>query len=213
MDIREYNIKSLPYHFVLFYNLPDDKLLMFRNMYEGQAEDNALLTYCYLDEMAGLSYRAVCWATVAEDSSITYHHERQMTTMLILREGGLNCDAYVLEEKDMPYYKDVADEIKEHYGNMKGQTEIHSDDPFSKFRHPSYPKDILAVFLSADKKVEKMWITEMMQNEDGSVQGKLLNEPYNPLIGLHEGDFVTVVPYKDDGGEITPIALLDWMKE
>ncbi len=202
MDIREYNVKSLPYHFVLFYNLPEDKLLIFRNMYQGQPEDNALLTYCYLDEMAGLSYRAICWATVAKDSSITYHHDRKMTTMLILLEGGLNCDAYVFEEKDMPYYKDIADEIKGNYGNMMDQTKIDDDDPFSEFRHPSYPRDILAVFLSSDEKVEKMWVTEMMRNEDGSIQAKLINEPYNLLLGLHEGDFVTIVPYKnDDGGD------------
>ncbi len=212
MDIREYNIKKLPYHFVLFYNLPADKLLTFRSLYQGQENDNALLTYCYLDQQCGLSYRAICWATVFEDNSIKYHHDREMTTMLILREGGLNSDALVFEESDMLFYKHHADHIKEAYGYMPDNTEIHEEVLFDDFRHPSYPNDILVVFLSPDQKVEKMWVTELGKAEDGAIMVKLLNEPMNPLMGVHEGDLVRVIPYDIGDGKQTPVAVLDWMK-
>lgn len=213
MDIREYNIKKLPYHFVLFYDLPEDKLFQFKTIYDGQAGDNALLTYCYLDDMAGLSYRAICWVTIDDEGSVTYHHEREMKTMLILREGGLNCNAAVYEESDMTFFKKYADEIKRAYGYMKEQTTTNGDVLFDDFRHPSYPSDILAVFLSPDKKVEKMWVTETEVEDDGTIIAKLLNEPYNPLIGVHEGDLVKIIPYDMGDGKLTPIALLDWMRE
>jgi hypothetical protein len=135
-----------------------------------------------------------------------------MTTMLILREGGLNSDALVFEESDMLFYKHHADHIKEAYGYMPDNTEIHEEVLFDDFRHPSYPNDILVVFLSPDQKVEKMWVTELGKAEDGAIMVKLLNEPMNPLMGVHEGDLVRVIPYDFVDGKQTPVAVLDWMK-
>ena len=59
MDISGYNPKKLPYHFVLFYNLSSKDMAMYQNILKGKPRDNALLTYCYLDSMCGLSLRAI----------------------------------------------------------------------------------------------------------------------------------------------------------
>lgn len=212
MDIREYNSKKLPYHFVLFYNLPSDKLTVFRKMYQGTEADNALLTYCYLDSMCGLSYKAICWAYVSSSGKVEYHNAREMSVGLTLREGGLECDAVLFDEEDMPQFQEEAENIKKIYGYMVNQTDISDDVPFDEFRHPSYPNDIIVTFLAPDKKVEKIWVTEKERRDDGIIIAKVLNEPYNPLMGIHEGDLVGVFPYEVDEGETIPMALLPWMK-
>ena len=95
---------------------------------------------------------------------------------------------------------------------MVNQTDISDDVPFDEFRHPSYPNDIIVTFLAPDKKVEKIWVTEKERRDDGIIIAKVLNEPYNPLMGIHEGDLVGVFPYEVDEGETIPMALLPWMK-
>jgi hypothetical protein len=213
MDIRLYNTKDLPYHFVLFYNLPEDRVNAFKQTLQGQEDDNALLTYCYLDSQCGLSYHAVCWATVSEDGNIEYKNKREMTAALIIREGGLECDAAVFDEKDMPSLADFADKIKESYGYLEDRTAVSEDILFDEFRHPAYPNDVIAVFIAPDQKVEKMWVTEQSRSEDGGIIAKLLNEPYNNLMGVHEGDLVKILPYDIGDGKQTPVAVLDWMLE
>lgn len=212
MDIREYNSKKLPYHFVLFYNLPENKQIAFKKMYQGTEADNAILTYCYLDSMCGLSYKAICWAYISEKGKIEYHNAREMTVGLTIREGGLECDAIVFEEEDMPLFREEAAQIKDNYGYMKEQTDVNDEVPFDEFRHPSYPKDILVFFFSPDKKLEKIWVTEIRRKSDGSIAAKVLNEPYNPLMGVHEGDIVSVIGQKVEDGQIIPIAILPWMQ-
>lgn len=213
MDIREYNSKNLPYHFVLFYNLPLEKFIMFKKMYEGRTGDNAILTYCYMDSQCGMSFKGICWASVSKDGSIVYHHDRKMTTALTVREGGLECDAAVFEEKDMLLFKQQADEIKQCYGFMPESTSISAEVLFDEFRHPAYPDDILVSFYSPDKKLEKIWVTEQKQSKDGVITGKLLNEPYNALIGLHQGDLVKVISFDIGDGKDTPLAVLPWMSQ
>ena len=213
MDIREYNSKKLPYHFVLFYNLSSDKLTIFRKMYQGTEADNALLTYCYLDSMCGLSYKAICWAYVSDEGKVEYHNARKITVGLTLREGGLECDAALFDEEDMPLFQEKAESIKNIYGHMIEQTNISDEVPFDEFRHPSYPNDILVTFLSPDKNVEKIWVTEKERREDDTIVAKVLNEPYNSLMGIHEGDLVVVFPYEVDEDETIPMALLPWMRK
>ena len=213
MDIREYNPKKLPYHFVLFYNLPIDKQLVFRKMYQGTTADNALLTYCYLDSMCGLSYKAICGAYVSDEGKVEYHNARKMTVGLTLREGGLECDAAIFDEEDMPLFREEAERIKANYGYKKESTNISEDVPFDEYRHPSYPNDILVSFFAPDKKLEKIWVTEQERSRDGVLTAKVLNEPFDSLMGVHEGDTVKVIPYDTGDGKIIPTAVLPWMRD
>ncbi len=212
MDIRAYNTKSLPYHFVLFYNLDEQKMEMYKSSLDGRANDNALLTYCYIDEQCGLSYRAICCAEITEEGHLMFSMSDNVSTMFIFREGGIISDARVFDEDDLPPFKEIADEIKENYGYHKDKIEIKDDRPFDKYRHPSCPNDILVDFIPPEGKTERMWVTEKKKLQDGSIQGILINEPYNPDFGLHEGDAVFVVPHETADGEIIPIALLPWIK-
>lgn len=211
MDIRAYNTKDLPYHFVLFYNLERKDMEMYKKSLVGRPGDNALLTYCYLDTMCGLSYKAICCAEITNEGHLMFSMSDKVTTAIIFREGGIIADAKLFEEDDLPPFKERAEQIKEIYGYHEELIKVNEDKPFDKFRHPSYPKDILVSFFPREGKTEDMWVTEKKILDDGSVQGILINEPFNPDFELHEGDAVLVVPYKTEDGEIIPIAKLPWI--
>ncbi len=211
-DIREYKVKELPYHFVLFYNIPESQANSIKKSLGGRDEDNALLTYCYLDSIAGLSYKAICWAKLNENGRVEYNEPETVDTALTIRESGLLCSAEIINENaaGMDRFQEKVEFIKECYGYHADRIDIDDDIPFDEYRHPGYPNDILVKFFSPDKKLEEMWVREV--SRDGEfIRGTLLNEPYNSLIGLHEGDIVAVIPQKTDDGKIFPMALLPWM--
>lgn len=212
-DIRLYKVKELPYHFVLFHHLPAPNMLMYKKTLDGRDDDNALLTYCYLDSQAGLSYKAICTAELFNDGSVDFNEPEDIDTAMIIREGGLLCAAEIINEgtEGLERFQDDADFIKEHYGYMKDKVEIRSDIPFDDYRHPSYPKDIFAYFFAESKKIEQIWVTEEIRG-DGTVRAILIDEPFNPLMGVHKGDLIDIIPYDIGDGEIVPLALLPWMK-
>ena len=212
MDIREYKVKSLPYHFVLFYNLPESEMITYRVALNGHQEVNSFLTYCYLDTQCGLSYKAICCAKLDGNNYIAFDVPEEITTAMIIREGGIASDAALFEKGGiMERFQHEADEIKEYYGYHKHMVSLDEDDPFSAFRHPAYPKYIQAFFMTPNKEHEKMWVREEEQKEDGSITGVLLNEPYNIEMGVHEGDRVSIISLDKGDGEIIPVAVLSWM--
>ena len=212
MDIREYRVKSLPYHFVLFYNLPESEMTKYRAILSGHQEVNSLLTYCYLDTQCGLSYKAVCCARLDGDEYIAFDVPEKITSAMTIREGGIVCDAAIFDEGGiMARFQREADEVKECYGYHEDMVRLDEDDPFSAFRHPSYPNDIQAFFMAPSKKYENMWVRETNREEDGSITGILLNEPYNSDMGVHKGDTVNVIPVDKGDGNIAPVAVLPWL--
>ncbi len=214
MDIREYNAKSLPYHFVLFYNMPENTMAMYRGLFNGKSGDNALLTYCYLDSMCGLSYKVICCARVYDDETIEFDIPEFVTNGMTIREGGLECDAILLDEGGiMSRFQTEADSIKENYGYFADSLKEDEDVPFASFRHPSYPDDIQVYFFLKERRYEKIWVTEKERKSDGSIIGILINEPYDSEMGVHNGDSVTVIPYDHGDGNIIPVAVLPWMCE
>ena len=134
--------------------------------------------------------------------------------MMIMREGTLECPAEIINEgaEGMESFQKEADSIKDNYGYNEDAVKIHDDIPFDEHRHPAYPNDIMVQFFTPDKKRELMWVREQSR-QGNSVIARLIDDPFNPLIGLHNGDSVEVVPHEFDDGEIIPIAVLPWMKQ
>ena len=131
-----------------------------------------------------------------------------------MREGTLECPAEIINEgaEGMERFQKEADSIKDNYGYLRDRVEIHDDVPFDEHRHPAYPDDIMVQFFTPDKKRELMWVREQSR-QGNSVIGRLIDEPFNPLVGLHNGDSVEVVPHEFDDGEVIPVAVLPWMKQ
>ena len=210
-DIRAYRVKQLPYHFVLFHDIPTARFLMVKKALNAREDDNALLTYCYLDSMAGLSHKAICSARLSKDGTVDYNCSGNITSSLTLREGGLECPAELIDEdaEGMEVFHGKAQSIKKCYGYRKDAVSIRADVPFDEYRHPAYPDDIIVCFYSRDHKLEQMWVREKKRHENG-VTGELLDEPFMKSLGLHKGDTVEVVAYESDG-EVRPTAMLSWI--
>ena len=208
MDIRGYKTKQLPYHYILFYNIPDDKKSYYRGMSPNREGDNAILTYCYLDNFAGLTFEFLCWARLHEDGSVIYR-EASKEIRLKIREGTLECDAYIFPEDTIfEEYDERIKSIKDTYGYNVDAVRMSGEELYVDFRHPSCPKDILTTFIDNENmKIEKMWVTEKCI-EDGVIHGILINEPYSPTFGVHKGNMVEIVPMRDEEGNIIPVAKL-----
>ena len=213
-DIREYNTKELPYHFVLFHHLTMNQLMMLTNSLGEQMTGNAVLTYCYIDKMAGMSYKVICGADLRSDGSVEFHVPDKVTAALTLREGSIECPAIVIDEDDelVERFRDDAELIKENYGYLEDRIEEHEDVMFDEFRHPAYPQDILVTFLARDYKIEKIWVREVASCPEGVV-AMMIDEPYHPMMGVHNGERVIVVPHKLDDGSVIPFAALPWMQD
>ncbi|SDB66642.1 hypothetical protein SAMN02910263_03865 [Butyrivibrio sp. INlla16] len=209
MDIRDYDTALLPYHFVLFFDLPIEKLLIYKILFQGQEEDNALLTYCYVDSNYGISYKAICWVTIQPDGSTVFHRQRRGVCMLTLREGSISCKADVLDEAFMPSYADDAEEIRNNYGCSFPNKERY----YNRFRHPIYSTKVYTIFMTANHKHENIWVDEQCVNDDGSIMASLSEEPQVSQIGLHKGELVHVVIRDVGNGLYAPFAVLDWMKK
>ncbi len=204
MDIREYKVKELPYHYVLFYNIPQEQMESFRLMLSGDKEDNAILTYCYLDSEAGVSYKGLCCCNLTGDK-VRYNLSNHLIG-LTLREGGLECDAIVMDNVAEGYgFQEEAESIKEDYGYFEEKVAIDYNVLFDAYRHPFYPDDMKVRFFKPDGGYEDMWVQAEEATPTG-IMGILLNEPYDEDIPYRCNDYVNVIPKIKDNGEIIPVA-------
>lgn len=231
MDIRAYNTKDLPYRFVLFCNISERDLMVYSAGAPIQRGENSLLTYCYIDKMAGLSFEVVCKASLLPDGSIRFG-EVSKTTSMRIREGGLISDALVFPEGyEMEKYQEVADRVKKYYGYHIDMVHTLEAKRFSHRRHICYPDDIMVYLFGNGIKPEQIWVTEIEQNEcPYSVRrligtelvhntaegrevlecvgaGRLINQPYNPGFGYREGDIVPIYAMPIGRGQEEPIVL------
>ena len=231
MDIRAYNTKDLPYRFVLFCNISAKDLFVYSAGAPVKDGENSLLTYCYIDKQAGLSFEVVCKASILPDGNIRFS-EMSKTTSMKIREGGLISDALVFPEGyEMEKYQDVADRIKEHYGYHIDMVHTLEAKRFSNRRHICYPNDIMVYLFGIGIKAEQIWVTEVGEmfypahikkligtkierttssgNEtmEFAGAGRLINQPYNPMFGYSKGDIIPIFAIPDGCGQEEPIAL------
>ncbi len=67
-------------------------------------------------------------------------------------------------------------------------------------RHPDYPDDLAVLLLKGNNQPEQVWVRGNYLTEH-EIRGELLNEP-NADFGVHYGDSIQIVPYKQDDGRI-----------
>lgn len=213
--ISLYPPKLLPYHFILFCgNIPEDQFEFYKLLFKGGPEDNALLTYCYLDMQCGLSYKLICCAHIDDEGKVSFTANSDVQTGMTIREGGLQGNAIILSEGEgLEQFQKEADFIKECYGYNTDMVKMDECDPFDRFRHPFYESDILVYFTDCDDITEKMWVTEIGKGDSNEILGRLINEPHSKKMGVHEGDIVRVIALFYDSGKATPVAIMPWMVE
>lgn len=228
MDVRQYPTKDLPYHFVLFYNLSREELLKYSLDVPAMPGDNAILTYCYIDRMAGMSFKMVCLARYDRGEIIC--REQSKTIMMTIREGALVSDAVVFPEGGMfAKYQELADRVKENYGYHIDVIEAIEKKSFPDRRHVCYPDDVMVVLYGMGMKPEQIWVSDITEEEypkeirnligtkivhttrDGIEEmkfvgaGRLINEPFDSGYGYRNGSIVPVYSLEGEDGTEIPI--------
>ena len=165
-------------------------------------DDTGVIAYGYIDEQAGLSFQIIKLAAIKENR-ICFRNTIEKT-MLIIRYGSLE-EARFLDlaqtDVDTEQFADFEKMIRENYDTDNPEKEqLRSFTFLDSSRHPEYPDDLAVLLLHEDHEPEQVWVRgdHLTENE---ICGRLLNEP-NADFGVHYGDSIQIIPYKQDDGSI-----------
>ena len=103
------------------------------------------------------------------------------------------------DDFDLEYYKDFA-EVVNHYSENEAIETLRSIKILDNSREKDYPDDIKVEFIKKGFKIEDMWVRYENIDEEGLIEGKLLNKPFQDL-GIDAGDTVKVFPYRPNENE------------
>ena len=102
---------------------------------------------------------------------------------------------------DTEQFADFEQMIREHYDTDNPEKEQLRELAFlDSSRHPEYPDDLAVLLLHEDHQPEQVWVRGDHLTEK-EIRGTLLNEP-NADFGVHHGDSIQIIPYKQDDGSI-----------
>ena len=169
-------------------------------------DDTGAIAYGYIDEQAGLSFQIVKVAAI-KDNHICFRDSIEKA-MLIMRYGSLKNARFVdLAQTDVDTKQFAAFEqmIREHYDTDNQEKEhLRKLSFLDSSRHPNYPDDLAVLLLHENHQPEQVWVRgdHLTENE---IRGTLLNEP-NADFGVHHGDSIQIIPYKQDDGSIVCVS-------
>jgi hypothetical protein len=171
--------------------------------------DLGVIAYGYIDEEAGLSFQIVDFAAIKDDGISLYGKNND--SLMIVRFGSLKDSRYMTldsDDIDLEQYRDFEKMINEGYAtDNQDKEQIRSFAFLDSCRHPEFPDDIAVILLKGDNKPERVWVRGN-QLTDQAIMGELLNEPNNDF-GVHLGDSIRIVPYKQEDGNIVCVSPQD----
>ena len=169
-------------------------------------DDTGAIAYGYIDEQAGLSFQIVKVAAI-KDNHICFRDSIEKA-MLIMRYGSLEKARFIdlaQTDVDTKQFADFEQMIRENYDTDNPEKEQLRELAFlDSCRHPDYPDDLAVLLLHEDHQPEQVWVRgdHLTENE---IRGTLLNEP-NADFGVHHGDSIQIIPYKQDDGSIVCVS-------
>lgn len=167
----------------------------------GSADFPDALAYGYIDHQAGLSMQVLCSARRAGSK---IERRRDLNEhRLIIRSGGTGERlAAQVVDSSLSEFSDRIEQIEEIYGpDDESLRDVRRSADIDPLRNPEYPDDIRAYLLKQGVKgMEIVWMRTLGISGEGSVVGRLLNEPYGDY-GVHEGDCIELgFGTGEDGG-------------
>lgn len=164
--------------------------------------DTGAIAYGYIDEQAGLSFQIVKLASL-KDNELNVRDSIDRA-MMIMRFGSLEKARYLdlsLIDMDLDPFADFEKMIRDNYDtDNESKEQIRTMTFLDNCRHPEYPDDLAFLLLKGDNQPEQVWVRGNYLTEH-EIRGELLNEP-NADFGVHYGDSIQIVPYKQDDGRI-----------
>lgn len=197
VDIREFRYFDKKY--VLIVNANDRAWLMVRAAgFQVRPDDNAILTFAYIDHDAGISFSVMAAAKVYPDGRVAIGLSNQNTGLLLRQDS---FEGRFLPYDEMEYlipFERRADTIRNNYNYGQGVQEVRDIREIDGIRAPGYPDDLMVHFFKQGVQPEGIWCRVTGTNhENYHIVGKLINEPYANL-GVHSGDTVEFILYNSD---------------
>lgn len=212
MKLSEMNFRELAYNYVLFSNIAPDKFGVYGQTFPSEPGDNALLTYGYIDNQAGLSFEILCCARKNANGSIEPREPKEDTSFKI-RYDGIESDVENLSYSiSFDKYQKKVDMVMSGYGAGTDLEKIRKDTTFDALRYPSCPDDIAVLFFKPGIRNEQIWV-RTSEIIDGKIAGRLLNQPNSDEFGVSYGSLVKIIPIRLENGEIKAVAEFPWIYE
>ena len=176
--------------------------------FPGADRANSILTYGYIDRMAGFTLEVLAAAFMDnEEMSFGIGNTEKLSKIRI--ESVIDDECYYVDDEDDSMYELYSDklEILKNYDAEDGVEESRNMDFLDSSRSPEYPYDVLVYLLKNGNKPEGCWvrIEELAEHE---IIGTLLNEP-NQDFGYHIGNQIAFYVHQTENKEIILCANLN----
>lgn len=166
---------------------------------------NAIFAFAYVDHTMGLSFVLLSTGHI-DDNDVTILKREDLSNLHIFRKSDVMDSEFeylenlsVNNDFDLEYYKDFIDVFNESQENETVET-LRSIDILDNSREPDYPDDVKVEFIKEGFKIEDMWVRYESIDEEGLIEGVLLNVPFQDL-GIDAGDKVKIFPYRPNENE------------
>lgn len=179
--------------------------------------DNAILTYCFVHPRRGIAFEVLSMAKITEtgmeDADLRIDvREANPSTSLLIEYNSVSGDLLELKpDKSLAFMRDFDNKVdiskrldEETPQEIRDMREISQID---RYRHEVFPDDLAVTFIGKLPKPEVIWCKGIL-SDDGEMRGKLLNEPWDTSIGLHQDDVISIEIRVVDGKE-SLFAILD----
>jgi hypothetical protein len=164
---------------------------------------DSILTFCYIDEDAGMTFDLLCMYNYSKDEH--YEIDNKHLRQIYRKEAVNECEMKIFLDKNYKnekFLKYINDTINIYENNEKLNFTRKMED-IDHLREKNYPDDILVIIYKENINPEAIWV-RLAEVKDGILFGKLLNEP-NSDFGIHFNDIISINFYKDEENIIRAI--------
>ncbi|MCL2128759.1 MAG: hypothetical protein FWH35_00200 [Treponema sp.] len=191
----DYNFRAIIYKLIII----KDKSLLDK-VYKSKFYESAdsILTYCYVDNQAGITFEYLCLFN-SETMAMFVQEDRDY--MYKIRFGSVTDTEILIIDTDKSG-NEVVDKhislINENYTIPNDIKEFRTWGFIDHLRAKDFPDDIMTSVFKEGFGGEGMYV-KLLKKENDKIFGQLLNEPHQKL-GIHLNDIIEVQLGKDEDG-------------
>lgn len=169
--------------------------------FPGADRANCILTYGYIDRMAGFTLEVLA-AAFMDNEEMSFGVGNAELLSKIRIESVIDDECYYVDDEDDSMYKLYSDKLDmlKNYAAGNGVEESRSMDFLDGSRSPEYPDDVLVYLLKNGNKPEGCWV-RIEALAEHEIIGTLLNEP-DQDFGYHAGNQIAFYVHQTENKEI-----------
>lgn len=176
--------------------------------FPGADSANCILTYGYIDRMAGLTLEVLA-AAFMDNEEMSFGDGNAEKLSKIRIESVIDDECYYIDDEDCSMYKLYSDKLDmlKNYAAGDGVEESRNMDFLDSSRSPEYPDDVLVYLLKNGNNPEGCWV-RIEALAEHAIIGTLLNEPSQDF-GYHAGSQIAFYVHQTENKEIILCSNLD----